>query len=166
MISYLQAENISKRYGEKLLFEGIDINISQNQKIALVAKNGTGKTSLLNILGGLDTPDSGTLSSKRDLKISYLPQDIVLDPQKSIIQAVFFQEDEIIQAIRNYNNSLKTADNTSMQKALDIMDSLNAWNYEAKVKQILGKLEIFDYDEKIAHLSGGQKKKDALPGTL
>ncbi|MDD4216610.1 MAG: ABC-F family ATP-binding cassette domain-containing protein [Bacteroidales bacterium] len=166
MISYLQAENISKRYGEKLLFEGIDINISQNQKIALIAKNGTGKTTLLNILGGLDTPDSGALSSKRDLKISYLPQDINLDPQKSIIQAVFFQEDEIIQAIRNYNDSLKTADNEVMQKALDLMDSLNAWDYEAKVKQILGQLELFDYDEKIAHLSGGQKKRVALAGTL
>jgi len=166
MISYLQAENISKRYGEKLLFEGININISQNQKIALVAKNGTGKTSLLNILGGIDTPDDGALSSKRDLKIAYLPQEIHLDPKKSIIQAVFFQEDEIIQAIRNYNDSLKTADNELMQNALDLMDRLNAWDYEARVKQILGQLEIFDYDQKIAHLSGGQKKRVALAGTL
>ncbi|MDD4149340.1 MAG: ABC-F family ATP-binding cassette domain-containing protein [Bacteroidales bacterium] len=166
MISYLQEENISKRYGEKLLFDAININISQNQKIALVAKNGTGKTSLLNILGGIDTPDSGALSSKRDLKIAYLPQEIHLDPKKSIIQAVFFQEDEIIQAIRNYNDSLKTADNELMQNALDLMDRLNAWDYEARVKQILGQLEIFDYDQKIAHLSGGQKKRVALAGTL
>ncbi|MBN2778708.1 MAG: ABC-F family ATP-binding cassette domain-containing protein [Bacteroidales bacterium] len=166
MISYLQAENISKRYGEKLLFEGIDINISENQKIALVAKNGTGKTSLLNILAGTDTPDSGSLSSKRDLRIAYLPQQINLDPQQSIIQAVFFQEDDIIMAIRSYNDSLKTGNNEVMQKALDLMDSLNAWDYEAKVKQILGKLEIFDYDQKIGTLSGGQKKRVALAGTL
>lgn len=166
MISYLQAENISKRYGDKLLFEGIDINISENQKIALVAKNGTGKTSLLNILAGTDTPDSGSLSSKRDLRISYLPQQIDLDPQQSIIQAVFFQDDDIIRAIRSYNDSLKTGNSEVMQKALDLMDSLNAWDYEAKVKQILGKLEIFDYDQKIGTLSGGQKKRVALAGTL
>jgi ATP-binding cassette subfamily F protein uup len=166
MISYLQAENISKRYGDKLLFEGIDINISENQKIALVAKNGTGKTSLLNILAGTDTPDSGSLSSKRDLRIAYLPQQIDLDPQQSIIQAVFFQEDDIIRAIRSYNDSLKTGNSEVMQKALDLMDSLNAWDYEAKVKQILGKLEIFDYDQKIGTLSGGQKKRVALAGTL
>ena len=166
MISYLQAENISKRYGDKLLFEGIDINISENQKIALVAKNGTGKTSLLNILAGTDTPDNGSLSSKRDLRIAYLPQQIDLDPQQSIIQAVFFQDDDIIRAIRSYNDSLKTGNSEVMQKALDLMDSLNAWDYEAKVKQILGKLEIFDYDQKIGTLSGGQKRRVALAGTL
>ncbi len=166
MISYLQAENISKRYGEKLLFEGIDINISEYQKIALVAKNGTGKTSLLNIISGDDTGDTGSISTKRDLRISYLPQEIYLDPNKSVIQAVFFQEDEIIQAIREYNNSLSTNDAQIMQTALDKMDSLNAWDYEAKVKQILGKLEIFDYEQKICTLSGGQKKRVALAGTL
>ena len=104
MSSFLQAENLSKRYGEKLLFENIDIHISEGQKIALIAKNGTGKTSLLNILGGLDSGDTGSLSMKRGLRIAYLPQDLNLDPEKSILQAVFFQDDEIISAIREYND--------------------------------------------------------------
>jgi ATP-binding cassette subfamily F protein uup len=166
MISYLQAENLSKRYGEKLLFEGININISEGQKQAIVAKNGTGKTSLLNILAGVDTGDTGSISMKRDLRIAYLSQDVNLDPEKTVIQAVFFQDDEIVQAIRTYNDSLSSGDNTLMQKALDKMDSLNAWDYEAKVKQILGKLDIHDYDKKIKYLSGGQKKRVALAGTL
>ena len=166
MISYLQAENLSKRYGEKLLFEGINIHISKGQKQALIAKNGTGKTTLLNILADVDTGDTGSISTKRDLKISYLPQDIILDPEKSIIEAVFFQEDDIVKAIRNYNDSLISKDPALMQNALDKMDNLNAWDYEARVKQILGKLDIFEFDKKIKHLSGGQKKRVALAGTL
>ncbi|PLX09073.1 MAG: ABC transporter [Marinilabiliales bacterium] len=166
MISYLQAENISKRYGEKLLFEGVDVNISESQKIALVAKNGTGKTSLMNIIAGVDTGDTGSISTKRDLRISYLPQEVNLDPEKSVIEAVFFQDDEIIRAIRNYNDSIGSDDSNIIQSALDKMDSLNAWDYDAKVKQILGKLEIYEYDQKIKFLSGGQKKRVALAGTL
>ncbi len=166
MISYLQAENLSKRYGEKLLFEGININISESQRIALVAKNGTGKTSLLNILAELDTGDTGSLSKKRDLKIAYLQQDVSLDEHKSVIDAVFFQEDETIKTIRKYNDSLQNGDTAEMHELLDKMDALNAWDYEAKVKQILGKLNIFDYSQKIGTLSGGQKKRVALAGTL
>ncbi len=166
MSSFLQGDNLSKRYGEKLLFEGINIHISEGQKIALVAKNGTGKTSLLNILGGLDTGDTGSLSMKRDLRIAYLPQDIVLDPEKSVLQAVFFQDDVIISTIREYNDIMSGKDHSGLQKILDKMDRLNAWDYEARVKQILGKLKIFDLEKKIKFLSGGQKKRVALAGTL
>lgn len=99
MESLLQAENISKRYGDKLLFENININISEGQKIALVAKNGTGKTSLLNILAGTDTSDSGKLSRKRDVKIAYLPQEIDLDNNKTVLDAIFFLDNEITNTI-------------------------------------------------------------------
>lgn len=166
MSSLLQAENLSKRYGEKLLFENIDIHISEGQKIALVAKNGTGKTSLMNILAGTDTGDTGSLSMRRGLRIAYLPQDLVLDPEKSVLQAVFFQEDEIITTIRQYNDLMSSSDHTGLQHILDKMDRLNAWDYEARVKQILGKLKIEDFSKKIKHLSGGQKKRVALAGTL
>ncbi len=166
MTSYQQGENLSKRYGEKLLFEGINIHISEGQRIALVAKNGTGKTSLLNILGGTDTGDTGSLSMKRDLRIAYLPQDLNLDPDKTVLEAVFFQEDAIISTIRRYNDCMASDDHEGLQKILDKMDQLNAWDYEARVKQILGKLKILDLNKKIKFLSGGQKKRVALAGTL
>lgn len=166
MSSLLQAEDLSKRYGEKLLFENIDIHISEGHKIAIVAKNGTGKTSLLNILAGTDTGDTGSLSMRRDLRIAYLPQDLNLDPEKSVLEAVFFQEDEIISTIREYNDLMASADHSGLQHILDKMDRLNAWDYEARVKQIMGKLKIEDFSKKIKFLSGGQKKRVALAGTL
>lgn len=166
MISLLQAENLSKRYGEKLLFEGIEIHIAESQKIAIVAKNGTGKTSLLNILAGLDTGDTGKITMKRNLRIAYLPQDIILNQEKTVLEAVFFQDDEIITAVREYNDCIAGEDHSGLQNVLDKMDRLNAWDYESRVKQILGKLKITEYHTKIKFLSGGQKKRVALAGTL
>jgi ATP-binding cassette subfamily F protein uup len=166
MISLLQADNLSKRYGEKLLFEGISIHIAESQKIAIVAKNGTGKTSLLNILAGADTGDTGKITMKRNLRMAYLPQDIILNPEKTVLEAVFFQEDEIITAVREYNDCMAGEDHTGLQPILDKMDRLNAWDYESRVKQILGRLKITEYNTKIKHLSGGQKKRIALAGTL
>ncbi len=166
MESLLQAENISKRYGDKLLFENININISEGQKIALVAKNGTGKTSLLNILAGVDSSDSGKLSFKRDIKIGYLPQDIDIDPNKTVLDAVFVLENEITSAIRDYNNCLFSESHEVLPDILDKMDALNAWDYESRIKQILGKLNIHDFEKKIGQLSGGQKKRVALAGLL
>ena len=166
MISLLQADNLSKRYGEKLLFEGINIHIAESQKIAIVAKNGTGKTSLLNILAGLDTGDTGKITMKRNLRIAYLPQDIILNPEKTVLEAVFFQDDEIITAIREYNDCITREDHSGLQTILDKMDRLNAWDYDSRVKQILGKLKITEYNTKIKYLSGGQKKRIALAGTL
>jgi ATP-binding cassette subfamily F protein uup len=166
MSSLLQGENLSKRYGEKLLFEGININISEGDKIALIAKNGTGKTSLLNILTNTDTPDSGNITSKRDLRLAYLPQELNLDPEKTILEAVFFLDDEIISTIREYHSVLSSNNHADLQAILDKMDSLNAWDYETKVKQVLSKLKIDDFSKKIKYLSGGQKKRVALAGTL
>ncbi|MEJ5268131.1 MAG: ABC-F family ATP-binding cassette domain-containing protein [Bacteroidales bacterium] len=166
MSSLLQAENLCKRYGEKLLFENINIYISEEQKLALVAKNGTGKTSLLNILAGKDSPDSGELSFKRGIRISYLPQEICFPPNMTVLQAVFYQEDEIISTIREYNKIIASKSHDGLQGILDKMDSMNAWDYEARVRQILGKLDIHDFDAQIGTLSGGQLKRVALAGTL
>lgn len=166
MSSLLQAENLSKRYGEKLLFEGINIHISEGQKIALVAKNGTGKTSLLNIISGLDTGDTGSISMKRDLKIAYLSQDIDLDPEKNVIEALFVQDNEVTRTLKKYNECLLLENQTELQSVLDKMDSLNIWDYETRIKQILGKLKITDFEKKTKILSGGQKKRVALAGAL
>ena len=166
MSSLLQAENLCKRYGEKLLFENINIYTSEGQKLALVAKNGTGKTSLLNILASKDSPDSGELSFKRGIRISYLPQEIYFPPNMTVLQAVFYQEDEIISTIREYNRIIASKSNHGLQDILDKMDSMNAWDYEARVRQILGKLDIHDFDVQVGTLSGGQLKRVALAGTL
>lgn len=166
MESLLQAENISKRYGDKLLFENININISEGQKIALVAKNGTGKTSLLNILAGVDSSDSGKLSFRRDVRIGYLPQEIDIDPNKTVLDAVFVLDNEITSTIRDYNNCLFSESHEVLPDLLDKMDALNAWDYESRIKQILGKLNIHDFEKKIGQLSGGQKKRVALAGLL
>lgn len=166
MESLLQAENISKRYGDKLLFENININISEGQKIALVAKNGTGKTSLLNILAGVDSSDSGKLSFRRDVRIGYLPQEIDIDPNKTVLDAVFVLENEITSTIREYNNCLFSESHEVLPDLLDKMDALNAWDYESRIKQILGRLNIHDFNKKIGQLSGGQKKRVALAGLL
>ncbi|MCF0206823.1 MAG: ABC-F family ATP-binding cassette domain-containing protein, partial [Bacteroidales bacterium] len=166
MESLLQAENISKRYGDKLLFENININISEGQKIALVAKNGTGKTSLLNILAGVDSSDSGKLTSRRDIRIGYLPQEIIIDPNKTVLDALFVLDNEITRVIRDYNNCLYSESHEVLASLIDKMDALNAWDYEARIKQVLGKLNIHDFDKKIGQLSGGQKKRVAIAGLL
>lgn len=166
MESLLQAENISKRYGDKLLFENISLSIGEGQKIALVAKNGTGKTSLLNILAGADSPDGGSLSRRRDVRIGYLPQEIEMDSEKTVLDAVFVLENEITQTIRQYNDCLYSESHEVLPSLLDKMDALNAWDYESRIKQILGKLDIHDLDKKIGTLSGGQKKRVALAGLL
>ncbi|MBQ4474962.1 MAG: ABC-F family ATP-binding cassette domain-containing protein, partial [Bacteroidales bacterium] len=166
MESLLQAENISKRYGDKLLFENISLSIGEGQKIALVAKNGTGKTSLLNILAGVDSPDGGSLSRRRDVRIGYLPQEIDMNPDRTVLDAVFVLENEITQTIRQYNDCLYSESHEVLPSLLDKMDALNAWDYESRIKQILGKLDIHDLDKKIGTLSGGQKKRVALAGLL
>lgn len=166
MISLLQAEHISKRFGVNLLFEDISISISQGQKIALVAKNGTGKSTLLKIFAGEDTPDSGKISSMKGLKVGYLPQDIMLDPKKSILDAIFHLDSPMMNAVRDYQNAIKEDDPDNLQKCMDVMDSLNAWDLELRMKQILTVLKVDQMHLKVSQLSGGQQKRVALAALL
>jgi len=166
MISYLQFENITKSFGDLVLFENISFQLAKDQKIALVAKNGAGKSTLFNILSGKDTPDSGTITFHKDITISFLEQDPVFDETKTIMEHVFLSSGEITQAIGEYENSLESGDATRMQHATEKMDLLNAWDYEAKIKQILGKLKIIDINQKISTLSGGQRKRIGLANVL
>lgn len=162
VISYLQAENITKSYGDLLLFENISISIDKDQKIALIAKNGAGKTSLLNILAGLDTPDSGLLSRRNDLNIGYLPQDPDFDQESSILEQVFSSPSEMTNAVRTYELCLLSESKAGLESAIQRMEDLQAWDFEAKIKQILSKLGFSNFQQKIKHLSGGQKKRLAL----
>ncbi len=166
MISLLQTEHISKRFGVNLLFEDISISISQGQKIALVAKNGTGKSTLLKILAGEDTPDTGQISSVNDLKVGYLPQDIMLDPKKSILDAIFHLDSPMMNAVRDYQNAIEDNDADNLQKCIDVMDSMNAWDLELRMKQILTVLQVEQVHLKVSQLSGGQQKRVALAAVL
>lgn len=165
-VSYLQAENISKSIGDIILFEDISININKDQKIALIAKNGAGKTSILNILAGIDTPDQGNISLKNDLSIAYLPQDPEFNDSNTVLEAIYNSENEIMQAIKNYEQTIAHNEHDKLDEVTERMDALNAWDFEVKIKQILSRLNITDFDQKVGVLSGGQKKRLALANVL
>ncbi len=162
-MNYLSVENISKSYGERVLFEGLSFGINKDQKIAFVAKNGTGKTSILNIIVGLDHPDSGQIVSRKGLHIAYLAQNDNLDPKQTIEEAIFSSDNQILQVVQQYEHALKNLDDTeTYQKAFDLMDQHNAWDFETQYKQILSKLKLDDLDLKVSSLSGGQRKRLSL----
>lgn len=162
-MNYLTVEYISKSYGERVLFQDISFGINKDQKIAFVAKNGTGKTSILNILAGVDSTDTGKISSRKGLEIAYLSQQDNLDPNLTIESAIFKSENPIIKVIAQYEKALENPDNSdAYQKAFEQMDLYNAWDFETQYKQILSKLKFNDLSLKIASLSGGQRKRLSL----
>ena len=172
-VSYLIAENLTKSWGDKPLFRNLNIIINEGQKIALVAANGTGKTSLLNILCGLDIPDSGEIHQKENLRISYLQQETFFEKGLTINEVLFHADNRFIEIIKQYQNALKLYEkeiNTKSQGKLDLaiqaMDHAEAWDYELKVKEILEKFELTNYEQKVDALSGGQRKKLAMASIL
>ncbi|WP_443632561.1 ABC-F family ATP-binding cassette domain-containing protein [Candidatus Marifrigoribacter sp. Uisw_064] len=166
-MNYLSVENISKSYGERVLFQNISFGISAGQKIGFVAKNGTGKTSILNIISGLDTPDEGNIVVRKDITVSYLPQEPILNPNLTIEEIINTSENKIIKVIADYEKSLLDPDDSeTLQIAFDAMESHHAWDFETKYKQILFKLNLEDLDQKVNTLSGGQKKRLALANAL
>jgi ATP-binding cassette subfamily F protein uup len=166
-MNYLTVENISKSYGELNLFENISFSIHKDEKIAFVAKNGTGKTSLLNILTGNDEPDSGSIIYRNGLKISYLSQEPELNPELTVEQTIFDNENQILSIIKNYEDALLNPDCTEVyQKAFEKMEINNAWSFETLYKQLLFKFKLENLQDKVSTLSGGQKKRLALVITL
>ena len=166
MISYLQADNIARRFGDRLLFENISLNINEDNKVALIAVNGAGKSSLLDILAGRDNPDNGSLSLKRDLKVAYLQQSPQLNESNSIIDELFSTDSQIVITIREYEKCLLADSPDKLQEVIQRMDDHKAWDYEVAVKQILFKLQLTDLNAVIGTLSGGQKKRIALAKVL
>ncbi|MGM0408591.1 MAG: ABC-F family ATP-binding cassette domain-containing protein, partial [Bacteroidota bacterium] len=166
MISYLQVEHLKKSFGDLLLFEGITFGIDKDQKVALVAKNGTGKSTLLNIIAGKDSPDEGKITFRRDLKIGFLEQNPPLNLKNTIIDEVFQSSQEIKKAIIEYNTAIETKSDELLTQATEKMDRLQAWGYDVKVKQILSKLKIDRYDQLIENFSGGERKRVALAKVL
>lgn len=166
MISYLQADNISRHIGDITLFKNISLNINKDDKVALIAVNGAGKSSLLDILSGKENPDEGSVSIKRDLGIAYLTQSPRLDESNKIIDELFRTESEMVKVIRKYEECLLSDNHDNLQVMIQLMDDHKAWDYEVAVKQILFKLKLFDLNAPIATLSGGQKKRVVLAKVL
>ncbi|WP_340199190.1 ABC-F family ATP-binding cassette domain-containing protein [Ascidiimonas sp. W6] len=166
-MNYLSVENISKSYGERILFSNISFGINKDQKIAFVAKNGTGKTSLLNILTGLDTPDSGQVIMRKGLQMAFLSQEPNLDNKLTVEETIFASDNKILKVIEAYENALKNPDDAdNYQKAFEKMEAYQAWDFETQYKQILFKLKLQKLDQKVDSLSGGQKKRLALARIL
>lgn len=162
-MNYLSVENISKSYGERVLFDNLSFGINKDQKIAFVAKNGTGKTSILKIITGEDTPDSGQIVMRKEIKMEFLSQEPKLNPELTIEESILSSDNHVLKIIAEYEKALLNPDDhETYQKAFDKMDSNNAWDFETQYKQILFKLKLDDLSLKVKNLSGGQKKRLAL----
>lgn len=162
-VNYLSVENISKSYGERVLFEDISFGISKDQKVAFVAKNGSGKTSILNIIAGLDVPDSGQVVSRKGISIAYLAQKDDINPDLTIEETIFATDNKILSIVNQYESALKNLDDgDAYQAAFDLMDQHNAWDFETQYRQILSKLKLEDLTLKVGSLSGGQRKRLSL----
>lgn len=172
-MNLLYAENISKAYGEKLLFKNITVSINKGQKVALIARNGTGKTSLLEILAGNDGADSGKVLLHQGSTLGYLPQNPEFEATATVMEAIFSGNNKTLQLLQRYETCLAeqqrnpTTDNNALLAKLTAdIDALQAWDYEAKIKEILSKLKINDLNKRTAQLSGGQRKRLALAAIL
>jgi len=166
MLTYLQVENLTRTYGEKVLFENISFVVNQFQKVALIAKNGTGKTTLLNIIAGIDSADAGTVKLNKDINVAYLKQEPELNPENNIFDEVYSSSNNIIKTIAEYEEAILSENKNEIQIASEKMDLHNAWEYENRINQILDKLKIINLKQKISELSGGQLKRIALAKIL
>jgi ATP-binding cassette subfamily F protein uup len=172
-VNYLQAEHLSKAYGEKVLFEDISFGIDKGQKVALIARNGTGKSSLMRILAGHESADSGKVTTRTDLRIAFLEQNPSWNSSLTVLDAIFNSDHEAMKALRDYEyaiDRLRVQPDDKFEKLLSDsmhrMDATGAWEYETKAREILGLFDIHDLSQTIGELSGGQKKKIALAHTL
>ncbi len=165
-VNYLTLENISKSYGEKTLFSGIDLQIAKGQKIALVARNGSGKSTLLRVISGIEAPEgeNAKIELRQGIRVGFLNQDPNFDDKLTILESVFiYAENPKIKAVKEYQEAMLFPEREAkMQEALEVMDDLKAWDFEARVKEMLSKFEIGDFHQEVGSLSGGQQKRLAL----
>ncbi|MDD3743894.1 MAG: ATP-binding cassette domain-containing protein, partial [Lentimicrobiaceae bacterium] len=172
-MNYLLVEQLSKSYGEKELFENLTFGIDQGSKIALIARNGAGKSSLLNIISGKELPDAGNVVFRKDIRWAFLPQNPEISDDISVFDILFHSENEFMHAIREYEDCLRQLkhDNSPelrkrFELATNTMEMVNGWDYDVRIKEILSRFKITDLDQVAGELSGGQRKKVALAKVL
>ena len=166
MVSYLQVEGLVKSFGDRVLFENLSLGVGEGQRIGLIAKNGTGKTTLLNIIAGREDYEAGRITFRRDLKVAYLEQNPAFPEGPTVLDACFLADSPALRAVAAYEQAVASADEDVLHRAMAEMDAQDAWNYESRVKQILTQLKIKDFDQPTGQLSGGQVKRVALANAL
>ena len=162
----LQVDQLSKRFGDLVLFEGLSLGISDGDHIGLIAKNGAGKTTLMNLLTDADSAEEGTITYRNDIRVGYLPQDPAFDPTHTVLETCFASSGDMARAIAQYEQTLHHGDSDEIAHWTNEMDRLEAWSYEQRITQILSQLQITDLDQPMGELSGGQQKRVALANTL
>lgn len=163
---YLQVDNLTKSFGDLVLFENISFGIAEGQRVGLIAKNGTGKTTLLNIISGKEGHDSGNIVFRCDLRVDYLEQDPQYPTELTVLEACFHHGNSTVELIKEYERCMETEGHPGLDELLVRMDQEKAWDYEQKAKQILSQLKIRNFEQKIKQLSGGQLKRVALANAL
>lgn len=166
MANIVSVEKMSKRYGDRILFEDIVFGIEKGEKVALIAQNGTGKTSLLNILAGIESPDTGGVAFNKDYRTGYLSQDPDVAKFHLVSDYIFNDQNPIQHVIKEYELAIEHGDINAIQKATNAVDALNAWDYEVRIKQIITSFQVPGFETEIKTLSGGQKKRLALAALL
>ena len=166
MTPYLQVENLTKSFGDLVLFQDISFGIAEGQRIGLIAKNGTGKTTLLNILGGKEGYDEGRIVFRRDLRVGYLEQSPYYPEGLTVLEACFYHGNSVVEVIKDYERCMSTEGHPGLDDILARMEHEKAWDYERRAKQILSQLKIRDFTQQVKHLSGGQLKRVALANVL
>ena len=167
MASFLQAENLSKSYGDRVLFRNISFNINEGDKIALIAPNGTGKSSLLKILAGVDSSDrGGEVRFMRDLRVAFLDQHTDFDPERTLFDEVYSRLGETGRIISEYERAIVSEDRGRIERAMAAMDAAACWNAEQRVRQVLSSLQLTRLDQKMGQLSGGEAKRAAIASML
>ena len=163
-MEYLSLEQVSKSFGEKVLFDRINLTISKSDKIGLIARNGSGKTTLLKVIAGIEAPEGeqARVMLNRNLKTSYLDQDPKFDTEGTVGEAIFDVDIPVLKALKSYESAMADGDADRIESAIQLMDELKAWDAEAKAKEILFKLHLTDLDQVIGTMSGGQVKRLAL----
>ena len=166
MVPYLQVENLTKSFGDLVLFQNISFGIAEGQRIGLIAKNGSGKTTLLNILADKEGYDEGKITYRRDLRVGYLEQSPHYPGELTVLEACFYHGTPVVELIKEYERCMETPGNPGMDDLLARMEHEKAWDYERRAKQILSQLKIRDFNQPIKNLSGGQLKRVALANVL
>lgn len=166
MVCYLQVENLTKSYGELVMFDRISFAINEGERIALIARNGAGKSTLLNLIAGRDSADEGTITPRRDLRVAYLEQDPTFDPALTVLEASLGANRDDARVIAAYERAITDPTGEGLQEAMTEMDARGLWDREQRVKQILSRLRIDDFSQRVGTLSGGQLKRVALASVL
>ena len=162
----MQVDGLTKSFGDLVLFRKISFGVAEGQRIGLIAKNGTGKTTLLNIIAGKEGYDEGSIVFRRDLRVGYLEQDPHYPEDLTVLEACFYHGNSTVELIKEYESCMETEGNPGLEELLARMEHEKAWDYERKAKQILSQLKIRDFSQQIKHLSGGQLKRVALANVL